>query len=360
MRLAHERAWAQHESVKTLLRRHFPAEWERVRRCRMNPLYDYKTRQHADEPNLVILRPQCGDHPFCPACNDVATWRRASGMMKRIRGCTPRRKRACAWIFTVGVSPLREDWRLPRLVAANVPRFKRAIYAAAEEAFGKGVGALVTYQHFGQDVLVRERPHVHVLVNGWRLDADECPMRTPRYDLSDGGRSRLNQVVTRNLNAAFPEAGEAPAEAWLSVGDVDLQQLDGAAQVAKCAKYVAREIVDFRDFQYAPLQHVIFVNPYRQQGPALIDVQTFQGNLSLYNARYQPWASAPGRRIFDSAYGELSDRRAGDTSRAMGGTRPHRDGCWCHECSQWGRLLSEPMEVETDSLDDDGTPGWGA
>jgi hypothetical protein len=360
MRAAHERAWDRHESVRTLLRTHFPAAWERVQFCRMDEVYDYKLREYPDEPNLVILRPECRERPFCPACNDVATWRRASGIVNRIRACTPRKKKPSAWIFTVGVSPPRGDWRLPQLVAGDVQRFKCAIYAATETIFGAKVGAFATYQHFGQDVLVREHPHVHVIVNGWRLDAEGHAQRTPEYDLTDGGRARLNEIVAACLNAAFPEAGNARPEAWMEPRDVDLQRLDGDASVAKAAKYVAREIIDFRDFEFAPLKRLVFVNPYRQQGPAIIDVPTLQRNLSLYNARYQPWAGGAGRRIFDSAFGELSDRRAGETSLAMGGARRHRDGCWCQECSHWGRLLSERMEVEGNTLDDGAAPGWGA
>jgi len=358
MRNAHERAWAQHESVKTRLRRHFPEDWGRVKTCRMDKWYDYKTRDHAEQRNLVMLRPQCRDMPFCPACNDVATYRRASGLVKRIAAGTPAKKKLRGWIFTVGISPLNEDWRLPRLVASDLTRFKRAIYRACEGAFGKGVGALAIYQHYGQDVLVRERPHVHVLVNGWRLDPDGKPMRTPEYDLKGGGRARLTGIVTHELNRAFPEAGNPSAEAWYSGKDINIQALETPSAVAQCAKYMARELIDFRDFQYDALKRLVYVNPYREQGPAVIDVPTLQRNLSLYNARFQPWASEGGRRVFDSAYGELSDRRAGETAAAMGAHREHRDGCWCRECSNWSRLMAAEIEGVTSTLEEDGDGSW--
>lgn len=357
MRAAHERAWSEHESVKTLLRRHFPADWERVKACRMDKWYDYKTRPHEDQPNLVMLRPQCRDLPFCPACNDVATYRRASGLVKRLAAGTPAKKRVRAWILTVGISPLNEDWRLPRLVASDIARFKRAVYRACERAFGKGIGALVTYQHYGQDVLVRERPHAHALVNGWRLDANDLPKRTPDFELKHGGREKLDGFVVRELNRAFPEAGNASAEAWISGKDVDLQTLETEGAVAKCAKYVAREIIDFRDFQYDARKRLVYVNPYREQGPAVIDPETLQRNLSAYNARFQPWSGEGGRRVFDSAYGQLSDRRAGDTAAAMGSMREHRDGCWCRECSEWGRVMADSIEGAEGNLDE-APDGW--
>lgn len=358
MRAAHERAWGEHESVKTLLRRHFPPDWERVKKCRMDAWYDYKTRDHEDAPNVVMLRPQCRDMPFCPACNDIATYRRASGLVRRIRAGTPRKKKPRAFIFTIGVSPRDEDWRLPRLVASDVKRFKRAAYRATESAFGKGVGALVTYQHYGQDVLVRERPHVHILVNGHRLNAEGKPERTPAYRMRDGGRARLDAIVARELNKAFPEAENASVDAWMSGHDVNVEPLDSAEAVAKSAKYVAREIIDFRDLEYDPRKHLVYVNPYREQGPAVVDVPTLQRNLSLYNAQYQPWATDGGRRIFDSAYGELSDRAAGATAEAMGSQREHRDGCWCHECSEWSRLMADRIEGQSGDLDDGSAPSW--
>lgn len=358
MRAAHERAWGEHESVKTLLRRHFPADWERVKTCRMDKVYDYKTREHEDEPNLVILRPQCGDHPFCPACNDVATHRRAAGLTQRISMGTPRRKPPRAWMFTFGVSPLDDDWRLPQLVASDVPRFKRATYRAIEHVFGKGVGALVTYQHYGQDVLARERPHIHAIVNGYHLDEDGKPKRVPEPQLRDGGRALVDEIVTRELNHAFPEAGNPSVERWMSGKDLRIDRLEDAAAIAHAAKYMAREIIDFRDFEYDAHKKLIYVNPYREQGPAVIDVPTVQRNLSLYNARYQPWGGGKGRRIFDSAYGELSDRRAGDTATAMGAVRHHRDGCWCHECSEWSRLMTGEIEGERGNLDEGRDDGW--
>jgi hypothetical protein len=102
----------------------------------------------------------------------------------------------------------------------------------------------------------------------------------------------------------------------------------------------------------------VFVAPYRQQGPAVLDVPTLQRNLSLYNARFQPWSDAPGRRVFDSAYGELSDKRAGDVATAMAAALEHRDGCWCRECSEWGRLMADEIEGADGTLDDGGSDGW--
>lgn len=94
---------------------------------------------------------------------------------------------------------------------------------------------------------------------------------------------------------------------------------------------MVREIIDFRDFEYNARKRVVYVAPYCEQGPAVLDVATLQRNLSLDNARFEPWSGAPGRRVFDSAYGALRDKRAGDTAEEMGAGNEHRDGCWCRE-----------------------------
>lgn len=358
LRRAHERAWEQHESVKTLLRRHFPADWERVKTCRMDSWYDYRTRHHEEEPNMVILRPQCRDLPFCPACNDVATHRRASGLLRRLRSCTPRGKMPRAFLVTIGVSPKDGDRRLLELVASDVRRFKRAVYRTLERLYGKGIGALVTYQHYGQDVLVREHPHVHALVNGWRLGPRGEPVLTPKWSFADGGKQELMRIACEELDRAFPEAGSPPHDHWMNGYETDIQTRASSRAVAQSAKYMAREIIDFRDFEYDPRKRIVYVTPYKRQGPAVIDVPTLQRNLSAYNAMYQPWADAAGRRVFDGAYGELSDRRAGDVATAMGSIAEHREGCWCRECSDWSRLLTDRLDGAQGPLDSDGDAGW--
>jgi hypothetical protein len=358
MRAAHERAWAQRESVKTLLRRHFPADWERVRRCRMDEWYDYKVRDREDQPNLVILRSQCGDHPFCPACNDVATYRRGMGMVRRLGMGTPGGKRVRPQIVTIGVSPREGDTRLVQLVASDVRRFKRACYRAAETIFGAGVGVLVTYQHYGQEVPVHEHPHVHMLVNGYHLNGEGKVECTRKFEKNSENKAMLDQLAARELNRAFPEAGDSSKRAWLSSFDTNVEEPETEGGVARTCKYVAREIIDFRDLEYDARKRIVYVTPYKEQGPSVLDVPTLQRSLSLYNARYQPWSSEGGRRVFDSAYGELSDRLAGDTAKAMGARREHRDGCWCRECSNWGRLMADRIEGGAGTIDEDDGNGW--
>jgi hypothetical protein len=359
MRRAHERAWAEHESVKTLLRRHYSAEWERVKACRMDQYYDYKVRTSEDQANLVMLRPQCRDLPFCPACNDVATHRRASGMIRRLRACTPKGKMPRAYLVTIGVSPKDGDRRLIELVSSDVRRFKRAVYRAIERLYGKGIGALVTYQHYGQDILVRSHPHVHALVNGWRLGEQDEPIRTPMWSFADGGKQELMRIACEELDRAFPEAGHPPHDAWMNGYETDIQPRASSRAVAQSAKYMAREIIDFRDFEYDPRKRIVYVTPYKQQGPGVLTVPELQRNLSDYNARYQPWAAESGRRVFDGAYGELSDRSAGDTAAAMGSIAEHREGCWCRDCSDWSRVLRGEIDVHDGTLDDGAQHSWG-
>lgn len=199
-----------------------------------------------------------------------------------------------------------------------------------------------------------------MLLAPYRFNVQGEAERVPEFDLKEGGRARLDETVARELNRAFPEAGGASVRDWLSGHDIDVRTLDGRESIAKAAKYVSREIIDFRDLEYDARKRIVYVAPYRAQGPAVLDVPTLQRNLSLYNARFQPWSDAPGRRVFDGAYGDLSDRRAGDTANAMGASSEHRDGCWCRECSEWSRLMVDEMEGISGGLDEEGADGWGA
>lgn len=359
MRGAHERAWAQHESVKTLLRRHFPGDWNRVRGCRMSLQFRYKTRVHEEEPNVVMLQPECRDRPFCPACNDVASWNRASGLLRKLKRGTPKGRKVTAFGVTLAVSALDGDDRIVRLVSGDIKRMKEAAYRTCGRLYGEGVGVLLAYQHYGQEPLVRLRPHVHCLVNGHKLNAKNEPEKTPTFDLQSGGKEALNETWFAELKRAFPEGptGEA-RETWFMERDTNIQHYRDNASVAHAAKYIARELIDFRDFEYGPRKRIVYVTPYKQQGPAVTSVPTLQHNLSLYNARFQPWSGRNGRRVFDAACGELSDKRMGDTALAMGSDPSHRDGCWCHECSQWSRLMVGRIEGEPGAIDEESDDGW--
>lgn len=330
----HIAQWGEHRNLQRFLAECWPREWERVRECRTT----WRKKEREEDGLEIVITQPCCDKPFCPACNDQWMRKRARGLMKRLRAATPRHEEVCGYLVTVAVTRDDEQERFVQAAALDWQEFRTAAYRMCERMYGECIGAFATYQAYGEQILVRDHPHVHLLVNGWRLNQHGKPKRTPMFELRPT-KEAFERIAFEEMQRAFRNTGATRVSDWFSPTSLDIRWLGGAASVAKACKYVERELIDFRKFRYRDADSPITVESYKVGGPvASTSLADLQRRLSLYQVRLGHWGQS-GRRPCDSALGELSDKRISDTTSAMGSVEEHREDCWCKECSTWGRLI---------------------
>lgn len=350
----HVAAWRPHRPLIRFLQDHYSLVWsarewtdrdgrlhgEGVRWCRTEP----NDGQRREEDGLEVVEMKgCGRTPFCPACNDHAARRRGKKILDKLIAATPANEDVTVQLVTLGVTERPGDETgIVEAVSGDWRTFRDAAYRVIEWMYGEGVGAFLTYQEYGQRVLVKKRTHVHALVHHWREENGRA-RKIEKFELDGGGKARLDARWYDELQRDFPNITRPKGSTWVGAHDVDLRYLDHPGKIAKSTKYVAREIIDMRELRYDRTAQTITVYPYKAEdslAPVTASVAEVQRNLMDYAARVGRWGYR-GRPIVHAAYGNVSDGLVRETISRIGRGKEHPEDCWCRECSRWQKFWED-------------------
>lgn len=306
------------------LERHAPGVWDQVQHCRegrpdITPI--------EDDDRCSVQLAGCKQYPWCPSCNFEAMCRRASKAQKLFRQATPHGKEPRMWVVELGPGGFHgRDWSAWAM--ENFREYMALQYDVIEWAFGEDVGAVATFQPYGEKLWAQDHPHVHWVVNGYKPE-DDKPKRVKRYNLADGGRDRILEDFSRRLAKA--SGARVPTDTlW-----VDIREPEAGPK--RVLRYNMRELIDPTKWRYIRDQGILATESYATgREAARFDAVSIAPRVAAYGNMYAHWG-APGPRPVDKRFGCFSNRSMGDTAIIIGGDASHDDDCICGQCKQWGR-----------------------
>ena len=332
-RQAAQREWARFPHLKRLLQDHAPSLWHEVRRCRMG---NVRLWEDHNRGGLYRVQPYaCHVLPWCIQCVRAEHRRRVLQALNEFHRCTPAGHEP-RFIHIVQTAPVYHDghnfgphsgWGVE--ASRNVPMFRRIVMEALEDAYGPGIGAIMSYQDFGERCFAKRHPHQDLTLNGWRL-VDGRPDEVLRIDLQGAALQRWHDCIVRGATRLRIDA---------SIGKVDFQPMVvGAAAYQARLKYQTREMVDVRkidnyDRTRQTLDWMAYDKPVRER----FNVLDFMAGLAEYQYRLGVFGADQPRQLHVSM-GHMAKGRIHRTEKAMGGSdMPHARGCNCYACGEWDR-----------------------
>lgn len=336
----HVAEWGRHRSLQRFLRDHAPLEWEAITRCRMS----YKTLESTLHPGRYKIAPAyaCWRLPYCILCTRASTARRVHAAVDQLHRCTPRGQQP-RFIGVVQTAPVYKDgggWGIP--ASQHIGDFAAIVWETLQEFYGDGLGAIMSYQDFGEQEFAKRHPHWDLTLNGWRLGADG-PEKTPLFDFAGGGRRRWDrQVAVRALRLAESA----------SRGSVHVLWREGIPAYRSLLWYKMREMVDLRKLREydRDAQSLVWVGYASKRRPAprtRFKVLDFLAGLAEYRSRLKQWPEGEDEGMeIHRRYGHLAKRSIRKTQQAMNGEPlPHGVDCPCAECDDWERVF---LDVDPD------------
>lgn len=315
----------RYPDVLRFLRDFLPEEYERVMAC------DAAGRIWRDEEagdRWKTTPNACWRIPWCIPCTQRRGLQRTLNAMDKFHRCTPEGQHP-RFLFITQTAPITEDgygWGVQ--ASHDHQGFSKLVWDTAREILGPGIGAVSTYQDFGERAFGKRHPHIHMTVNAWRLGTDG-PDRVA-WPFRDG-QGEWKRVAGEK---AMRYDVEAPK--WST--NVDARPIiTGAAPFFKILGYQLRELVDLRKFEYSRQRNVVYWTNYRENRRERIPVKRFLGGLRDYQSRLGYWHGSPSQQLHREK-GHMARSQITRTMRAMNG-RPqrHRDACTCNECGTWRR-----------------------
>ena len=344
---AHRKAWMPYRETMKLLRREFPEQWGSVSECRtrwQSARIDGRTRGYE------VRVASCEAKPYCPACNHKAMIKRIMDAREAIRKATPANEKPSIFGVTIAPRDLPE-WR--QVVRADHRAYMRACYRFLERMYGKNIGAIATYQEWGEAHFVRSHPHVHVTVDNWNIE-DGKPKKVAYFDVAKaGGIDVVKKMLVEEMERAY---GTSPGF-QLEHFNVKLEHVAvGEEEFWKWLKYQLRELLD--PLKWTPTEGGLEVSNYRDpHARVAVPRAVLHDGLRDYASRFGRW-NVRGKRTLDARYGILSDRNINDTADTMGYRGKHREACRCRECVTRGRAIYADETYEDGSLENEVGREW--
>jgi hypothetical protein len=325
------REWGRFRELQSFLADHFPDPWERIQTCGLR----FKTYESRDRPGFYKLVPfSCHEVPYCIQCTRMETARRVASTLDNFNRCTPKGKQP-RFVHVVQTAPIYEDgtgWG--NQASRNVPKFNRIVWDTLTQHLGEGIGAVQSYQDFGERCFAKRHPHLDLTVNGWMLSGGK-PAVTPTLDLAGQGRARWDQAIVQRALALNLEAERGN----LHVTPV----IEGHRSYYSVLRYQMRELVDLRKLSYSRREGRVWWMSYKDSSRQAFTVQDFLSGLAEYQARLQVWME--GGPSLHRAFGHMAKRSIGKTEDAMeGGPIPHGQDCPCSQCGDWDRVFLDEVE----------------
>lgn len=337
----HVREWSRHRALQRFLRDHAPLEWEAITRCRMA----YKTLESTQHPGRFKIAPAyaCWRLPYCFLCARASTARRVHAALDQLHRCTPRGQepRFIGIVQTAPIYGKGEGWGVA--ASQDLTAFGVIVWETIQEFYGDGLGAIMSYQDFGERAFAKRHPHWDLTLNGWRLGANG-PEHTPLVDFRGGGRARWDAAIVQRARRLDPEP---------SRGNLHVLWRTGIPSYRSLLWYKMREMVDLRkirDYDRAS-QSLVWVGyesrrrPQVHQKFAVID---FLAGLAEYRSRLGQWPEGEDEGMeIHRRFGHLSKRLIRKTQEAMDGVPlPHGPDCPCSECGDWERVFLDDVDPD--------------
>lgn len=327
--------WRRHRNVQRLIEDHWLDQWEDIRHCGLIP----KVKQNRDTGLYKVTFNSCHKVPFCIRCAKRKTWIRTQATLNRFNACTPKGKEA-RLVHIVQVVPVYDDgtgWGVK--ASQNLGAFGKLVWGVLQEAFGDGIGAVMSYQDYGERCFAKRNPHLDLTLNGWSIQ-DDGHRKTGDYTFAGPGRQRWADMVTRRAQAF--ELGAGDGIIWIGKPRIGIKNYAGTL------KYQMRELVDFSKLEYSRGKKKIWWMSYKDQRREQFTVNQFMAGFAEYQWRLGAWAQdddGPDRQKLHRSYGHIAERTWTKTMRTVGGNEiPHGKNCPCGECGDWDRVFLDEVE----------------
>jgi hypothetical protein len=323
------RFWAtdRHATILRFLQHHVPEAVLPVLECGMS-FHEYESE---DRPGWwKVVGHRCHVRPWCIPCVEDAHRERVRRMQDIFMRCTPKGKEP-RFVHIVQTAPVYDDmtgWGVP--ASNDLRAFRRVVWRALERLFGKGIGARLSYQDWGE-VPFRRFPHLDLTLNGWAV-VDGEPVATPYYDLRNGGADRWDEVVVEEAQSLQIGAKR---------GSKDVSKVAvGMAAYYQAVSYQLREMLNLRWWRYDSLRRTMIYESYKEHRRVEIPVAAFMFHIQEYQARLGYWNHGQEKRLH-VGMGHMADRAVPVTQKIMSGSPlACMDGCTCSRCGSWVRRSS--------------------
>jgi hypothetical protein len=333
--------WRKHRRLQSLLQDHFPGEWANISRCRMA----YKPLESVQRPGHYKVAPiyACWELPFCIRCVKASTHRRVMAALDKYHRCTPKGQ-SMQLFHIVQTAPIYDDgtgWGVE--ASSNLKAFGNIVWENLQEFYGEGIGAIMSYQDFGERLFAKRHPHMDLTLNGWMLK-DGQPAKTPKLNLQGGGRARWDNALVQRATRFRVDAKR---------GSLDVSRvIDERAIQYKVLRYQMRELVNLRQVQYNRDRQTVTWHAYSKDRDVptqtTLTVHEFKAGLAEYQWRLKQWPQGEDEGMeLHRAYGHIAKRSVRKTQKAMGGVpMPHDELCPCAECGDWERVFLDDFDVQ--------------
>jgi len=343
--------WQPYRSLQHFLKDYLPDEWDAIQTCGQNIVKEWEYAPDRDLKKVQLMH--CNRIPWCIRCTRTDTHRRVANALQQFERCTPAGKQP-RFIHIVQTAPtgtgegMTGQWG--HLAAQDHKKFGRIMWSALQELYGDGIGAIMSYQDFGEKGPLKIHPHQDLTLNGWRLKNGKAAP-TPRFPLTDGGRKRWDDVVSAHATAFQVDASRG--NVWIH------NVVTGIPSYAKQFRYQMRQLVDLKKLHYNRSDRILQWENYRDGTFTNFTVDMFFDALTDYQRRLGAFTSRKmfGKEADDEsdhntqkrlheAYGHMARTKIKATQKLMGGkATPHREDCSCNACGDWDRtFLAEVRE----------------
>ncbi len=333
--------WRRFRSLQGFIEDHFPLEWEEIRRCGLNPAIE---RDIQDGTRYALRPPSCRKVPFCIRCVKAQTTRRVLEALGQFGACTPAGKKP-AFVHIVQTAPVGNDGQYAgggdwgRQAASDVETFGKIVWEVLREAYGDGIGGVMSFQRFGERGFAKLHPHMDLTLNGWTLQGDGMA-RTPRYEFRGSGKDRWHAATRKAAGRHYPGA---------EGGNVRVHTpLVGTKAYYRVLRYQMRELVDLRKLEYSRDAKTVWWKSYHENRREKFALNDFLAGLAEYKWRLGAWRGKDdeaGTQRLHRRYGHMSDRRITNTQILVGGAIPtHGAKCPCRSCGDWERVYPDGID----------------
>lgn len=329
-----KRFWEKREHQVKFLKDHSPLEAEKIRWCSTR----FRKREDHNRPGHYSLWPvRCHQLPWCIICAQMEEWRRVQPAMDTFALATPAGQQI-RHAHIVQTAPVYDDgtgWGMH--ASKDLTTFLHIVWETLQTAYGDGLGALMSYQDFGEECFAKRHPHADLSLNGWAV-VDGKPRRLDEYSVKGNGRAKWDQWIVEAARHVWPDAKR---------GNVKIQKFkEGIPSLHDTLKYQMREMVDLRKLRYSREKKAVYWENHDTGAQTKMPVLDFLAGLAEYEYRLGAWQKK-NRQALHRRFGIMGDRLLDETAEAIGGkTIPHGKDCLCSECVEWDVAILENVDHE--------------
>ncbi|HUR61952.1 MAG TPA: hypothetical protein VM286_06265 [Candidatus Thermoplasmatota archaeon] len=347
------KTWARAPTLTHFLRDHAPAQWEAIQTCSL----DYNIKQDPHNPKLYKIQPKrCHKIPWCIICTQYKHFIRVLNHLNKLSECTPKGQQIhtlhivqTAPIYDHGLNP-KEGWGVD--ASNNLDAWFQIVWKTLLDAYGPGIGAILNYQDYGEQIFHKRHPHIDLVLNGWTIQGKDA-QAIQEYNLKDHGYEKFQNQLLQNAQQHWPTNGKH--------GNLRIKPRKPSTALARqVLDYSSREIIDFRKMRYNHETQQVAWHNYKTNDWNLMDVHQTLAGFTEYEMRLGVFESNRAYGIDNDdeadnntqnqlhrAFGHMSNKLLHKTSANIGGTPlPHNQDCICSQCRDWQLVILDDVDRE--------------